>query len=160
MIGVRLQLGDPVAQLRHLEKLSILLHLHRPHPEDVGDQPAKAAQHYGGERERRGRFSICSVCVSLFSARKRFILLWLRLTANRKTRARRARRNLNALPWILMPCQFIEAVGFGSANSLRWNIYDPSAITSPPMTMMIAKKAQNNAAVVIVRPSLRLSTGE
>ena len=59
-----------------------------------------------------------------------------------------------------MPCQFIEAVGFGSANSLRWNMYAPSAMTSPPMTTMIAKKAQKSVAHVIVRPSLRLSTGE
>ena len=53
MIGVRLQLGDPVAQLRHLKKLAVLLHLHRAHPEDVGDQPTKAAQHHGGESQRR-----------------------------------------------------------------------------------------------------------
>ena len=65
-----------------------------------------------------GRFSICSVCVSFLSLRNWFILLWLRLTANRKAKARRTRTNLNALPWSLMPCQFIEAVGFGSANSL------------------------------------------
>ena len=42
MVSMRLQLGNPISQLSHLEKLAIVLHLHGTNPEDIGDQSTKA----------------------------------------------------------------------------------------------------------------------
>ena len=52
---MRLELGDPVGQLRHLEELVLVLQVVGAHPERVGDQPAKAAQRHGGEGQHRRR---------------------------------------------------------------------------------------------------------
>ena len=52
---MRLELGDPVRQLGHLEELVLVLQVVGANPERVGDQPAKAAQRDRGEGQHRRR---------------------------------------------------------------------------------------------------------
>ncbi|MPN38098.1 hypothetical protein SDC9_185622 [bioreactor metagenome] len=52
---MRLEFGNPVSQLGHLEKLVLLLQIIGTDPQNIGDQSAKAAQCNGGEcQHRRG----------------------------------------------------------------------------------------------------------
>jgi hypothetical protein len=41
---MRLQFGDPVCQLHHLEELVFILQVRRPNPKRVGDQTSEPAQ--------------------------------------------------------------------------------------------------------------------
>ena len=52
---MRLQIRDPVGELRHLEKFVVLLQIIGADPEQVRDQAAKTAQRHRRERQHRRR---------------------------------------------------------------------------------------------------------